>query len=119
MVDTAESLGHRAPLRDLSILFVAWKILIALVVVLSPGIGYDTSSNLLVSQSLQAPTIQSVPPRIGHKLLKFVRWDAIYYTEIARNGHVFEQEWAFGKGLSTVLIGVVNCKVRSIRIDYI
>lgn len=75
---------------SLSVLFVAWKVLILDLAIIAPGHGYDTSATLLPSDS------------------KFVRWDAIYFTELARRGHVYEQEWAFGKGLSTILKSVPN-----------
>lgn len=90
-------------LRTLFAAFVAWKTLILLIVLLSPGIGYDTSSDLLLHTADDVNIAPDVPTNIGHILLKFVRWDAIYFTETARRGHAFEQEWAFGKGLSTVL----------------
>lgn len=64
---------------------VVWKSLILLLTSLAPGPGYDTSTTLLPSTS------------------KLTRWDAIYYVSKARRGDVFEQEWAFGKGLSTLL----------------
>lgn len=32
-----------------------------------------------------------------------MRWDAIYYVQIAHRGIVFEQEWAFGRGFTKVL----------------
>lgn len=75
---------------SLSALFVAWKVLLFDIAIIAPGRGYDTSTTLLPSDS------------------KFVRWDAIYYTETARRGHIFEQEWAFGKGLSTLLRIIPN-----------
>lgn len=66
-------------------IFALWKSLILLVSSLSPGLGYDTSTTLLSTNS------------------KLTRWDGIYYVSKARQGDIFEQEWAFGKGLSTVL----------------
>lgn len=71
-------------LSYISIAFASWKLLILLVAKLTPGLGYDTSTTLLPSTN------------------KLVRWDAIYYVEITRRGHVFEQEWAFD-GLSSAL----------------
>ncbi|RMZ87461.1 hypothetical protein DV736_g5313, partial [Chaetothyriales sp. CBS 134916] len=94
----------RTPLKRLTAVFVAWKFVIALVAVAAPGPGYDTSSTFLhlsarpVLAPLAAPT-----SRTPDLLTKFVRWDAIYFTQITQRGHVFEQEWAFGVGLSTTL----------------
>lgn len=67
------------------LVFIAWKTLLLFLVWLAPGIGYDTSTTLLSSNS------------------KLLRWDAIYYVQTARRGHKFEQEWAFGKGVSTLI----------------
>ena len=33
----------------------------------------------------------------------FVRWDAIYFIQIAHRGVLFEQEWAFGWGFAKLL----------------
>lgn len=65
--------------------FCIWKTVLLFLVWCAPGRGYDTSTTLLNSNS------------------KLLRWDAIYYVHTARHGHVFEQEWAFGTGLSTLL----------------
>lgn len=79
------------PFTILTTIFVLWKAALILIVVASPAPGYDTSTTLLDWQG-------------GHSLLaKFVRWDAIYFTQIAQHGHVFEQEWAWGIGYSSIL----------------
>ena len=80
----------KQPKTSLTIVFFAWKLLLFLVAVSSPGPGYDTSTFL-------------VYPAIAPLLAKFVRWDAIYFTQIARHNYVFEQEWAFGWGFTRVL----------------
>ncbi|RMZ79696.1 hypothetical protein DV738_g3215, partial [Chaetothyriales sp. CBS 135597] len=79
----------RTPLKRLTAVFVAWKVALALVALAAPGPGYDSSSTFL-----------HLNPGF---LAKFVRWDAVYFTQIAQRGHVFEQEWAFGVGLTTTL----------------
>ncbi|RMD39198.1 hypothetical protein DV735_g5932, partial [Chaetothyriales sp. CBS 134920] len=79
----------RKPLKRLTAVFAAWKVAIALVALAAPGPGYDSSSTFL-----------HLSPGF---LAKFVRWDAVYFTQIAQRGHVFEQEWAFGVGLTTTL----------------
>ena len=62
-----------------------------LIVLVSPTPGYDTSTTLLDWQG-------------EHGLLvKFVRWDAIYFTQIAQWGRVHEQQWAWGVGFPNIL----------------
>lgn len=90
-------------LRALFILFVAWKALVLVIALLSPGTGYDTSTSLLGTDSQKAVIAFDPPATHSSALLKLVRWDAIYFTQVADRGHVFEQEWAFGIGVSTVL----------------
>ena len=92
------------PLFLLALVFVSWKTILFVAILSSPGPGYDTSTSLLevlhsvpTNQSLLRPTAAILQTPI----LKFVRWDAIYFTHIALEGHVFEQEWAFGVGLSS------------------
>lgn len=80
----------------LTVFYAGWKGLLLVLVSLAPGIGYDTSTTLLPSSS------------------KLVRWDAIYYVQTAHRGQLFEQEWAFGKGLSTLLSVWDNEKLDSI-----
>lgn len=93
MLDAVTSLWRhplQRPKASLIVTFLAWKLLLFLVAVASPGPGYDTSTFL-------SPR----PPGYVHG--KFVRWDAIYFTQIARRGYVFEQEWAFGWGFTRIL----------------
>ena len=76
------------PIRSLTVAFWLWKVLLYSVVTLCPGLGYDTSTSLLLygdpaTQSLSGP-------------LKFARWDSIYFVDIAEKGYTFEQQWAFG-----------------------
>lgn len=91
--------------RLLVVLFCIWKLLLFSIIALAPGPGYDTSSTLLVDAA--SPVV--LPTKAQHvatslsPVFKFVRWDAIYFTEITRRGYVFEQEWAFGPGFPTVV----------------
>ncbi len=94
------------PIISLTCCFVLWKTLILLVVLFSPGPGYDTSTLLLDSWEASfdgSKTVQNQAERSSRAVYKFIRWDAIYYTEIARRGRLFEQEWAFGYGHTTLL----------------
>lgn len=78
------------PKTSLIVTFFAWKLLLFIVAVSSPGPGYDTSTFL----------VQPSPSYVPSKL---VRWDAIYFTQIASRGYVFEQDWAFGWGFTRIL----------------
>lgn len=78
------------PLLPISTVFLAWKSIVLILIWLSPGQGYDTSTSLLVGAN------------------RLVRWDAIYFVQKAQHGDVFEQEWAFGKGLSTLLSSIAG-----------
>lgn len=84
------------------------------IAILSPGLGYDTSTDLLFEHATTA--VSKHIARDGqtgeaswtqHIASKFVRWDAIYFVTSAQRGYVYEQEWAFGWGLSK-LIGFVS-----------
>ena len=97
--------SFRRPVRSLTIAFWIWKAIIFLAVVACPGPGYDTSTTLLPNQATGTLDVTS---RIKHAdslslPLRFVRWDSIYYVDVAENGYVFEQEWAFGYGYTKVL----------------
>jgi GPI mannosyltransferase 2 len=78
--------------------FVAWKTTLALIALASPGPGYDTSTTLLGWSSEQPPYLS-----------KFVRWDAIYFTQIAQHGHIHEQQWAWGIGYPALLSASARC----------
>lgn len=91
--------------RCLVFLFCLWKAVLFVVIALAPGPGYDTSSTLLndanswnISSATFGETATSAPFP-----LKNVRWDAIYFLQIARRKYVFEQEWAFGPGFPSLV----------------
>jgi hypothetical protein len=79
------------PLRTLTFVFVAWKAILLLIALVSPLPGYDTSTTLLDWQGAHSLTA------------KFVRWDAIYFTQIAQSGRIHEQQWAWGVGFPAIL----------------
>lgn len=86
------------PLVGLTLIFILWKVALILVALSSPGPGYDTSTTLLDFSN-------GAPLYLHHShcpsaVSKFVRWDAIYFIQIAQRGHVFEQEWAFSPGFA-------------------
>ncbi|KAL2404292.1 GPI mannosyltransferase 2 [Exophiala dermatitidis] len=91
------------PLIALTSLFFGWKLCIVVIALASPGIGYDSSTSLLSSKGSPHQILLETPTSLTSPWFKFVRWDAIYFTHISQQGHVYEQEWAFGMGISTVL----------------
>ena len=102
-------LAAQEPIYLLLLLFATWKAFLFVLALSSPGPGYDTSTTLLQlaepvtnDQSHLSPVPLSLKPLI----LKLVRWDAIYYTQVARRGHLFEQEWAFGVGFPRLISSV-------------
>ena len=60
--------------------------------------GYDTSSThlFLDDQSL----FEGLPGRLAVAL---TRWDAIYFVSNSERGYIWEQEWAFQRGLGVVV----------------
>lgn len=90
------------PKKSLVAVSLLWKALILLIALFSPGPGYDTSTTLIQSPppSNDATNLQWLLHRAATKL---TRWDAIYFTTIARRGYVYEQEWAFGWGFTRLI----------------
>ncbi len=85
---------RRRPIRSLILIFAAWKALLLLVALCTPGPGYDTSTVLALRGDAQ------LPGPLTHVINKLTRWDAIYYVKAATRGYRFEQEWAFGWGFT-------------------
>lgn len=78
--------------RRLLAVFCVWKLFLFFVAAVSPGPGYDSSTDILFRQSHLPP---SASPLVQHLLTRLSRWDAIYFTTSASRGHLYEQEWAF------------------------
>jgi hypothetical protein len=92
------------PIKTLTVFFWAWKVILFLVIVNSPGPGYDTSTTLLSDVPLSNGAALGVSGSpFAAAVLKFVRWDSIYFVRIAERGYLFEQEWAFGYGYTRLL----------------
>ena len=93
------------PKISLAISFIAWKVLLLLIACTSPSSGYDTSTTLLMQRQSDS---QHVTGTVSRALAeKLTRWDAIYFTNVAHRGAVFEQEWAFGWGYAK-LVGILG-----------
>lgn len=97
-------------IRLLTVLFFCWKLLLFSVVALAPGPGYDTSTTLLIDDESPSGFLEGVGAVSTNLplVLKFVRWDAIYFSQIAQRGYLFEQEWAFGPGFPNLVAFLHN-----------
>ena len=90
------------PYQTLIAAFLAWKgLLLAIAAGSCVGPSYDTSGSLLLSDG---PANQSVPTLVT----RLTSWDAIYFIQNAKRGYLFEQEWAFGLGLPSLISSVVK-----------
>jgi phosphatidylinositol glycan class V len=107
MLVPARPLDH--PIRNLSILFVSWKVLLLLIAAFSPGPGYDTSTTLYHQSHGDG-----LPLVLRYMLNKLTRWDAIYFIKVATRGYQFEQEWAFGWGFTRFIKLCTACKMSSL-----
>lgn len=92
-----QTLTQRRPVRSLIPAFAAWKALLLLIALCSPGPGYDTSTILALEGDSQ------LPRPLAYVAGKLVRWDAIYFVEVAARGYRYEQEWAWGWGFTRLI----------------
>ncbi|OIW24402.1 mannosyltransferase [Coniochaeta ligniaria NRRL 30616] len=93
----------RRPVPTLLTVFAAWKLFLLLIAVGSTvGPAYDTSGSITLDA---ASTSNGSAPAL---LARLTSWDAIYYTQVARRGYLFEQEWAFGSGITIVIERLVK-----------
>ncbi|KAK4545850.1 hypothetical protein LTR36_002414 [Oleoguttula mirabilis] len=88
--------------------FAAWKLLLLLVAVASPGPGYDTSTGIFFDQYRTSGSDSWLARAVEHVVLRLTRWDAFYFTTSSERGHLYEQEWAFSWLLSRVTSVVAN-----------
>ena len=94
-----------ARIRELTALYLCWKIALILVACASPGPGYDTSTSILFDQ-YQSSSDTWLARTIEHVVLRLTRWDGIYFASSSTHGHINEQEWAFSWVLARVTSGV-------------
>ncbi|PYH64215.1 DUF409 domain protein [Aspergillus vadensis CBS 113365] len=92
--------SFRHPYRSLFSVFLLWKALLLLLAILTPGPGYDTSTTLFPWHKNTSEIEGIIPSTLRRISTKLTRWDSIYFTEAARRGHLFEQEWAFSYAFS-------------------
>ena len=97
----ARPLNH--PRGFLVLCFFAWKSVLLCIALTSPGPGYDTSTGLLHPDLNLAQAKPGSECEQISQLKSLVRWDAIYFTQIARRGYLWEQEWAFGWGFANLI----------------
>lgn len=105
---------EQSPHGSLSILFSLWKALLLILAFLGPGPGYDTSTDLLfrtsAAQNPDSLTSSISGTLLQHLSLKLVRWDAIYFVSAAKDGYIYEQQWAFGWGFTTLIKKISQCR---------
>ncbi|KAL8796240.1 MAG: hypothetical protein Q9195_001355 [Heterodermia aff. obscurata] len=106
----------RSPKRYLALYWGLWKSFVFILALASPGIGYDSSTDVLLAAQSTPESPNRDLDLFRYGLQKFVRWDAIYFTKIAQRGYLFEQEWAFGWGFTRLLH--LGARVFSYIINY-
>ncbi|KAF2130383.1 glycosyltransferase family 76 protein [Dothidotthia symphoricarpi CBS 119687] len=82
-------------LRQLVLVFCAWKVLLLLLAAYCPGPGYDTSALISLDNGNNRHDHFDTSPRYYRLALNLFRWDALYFVKGAERAKVHEQEWAF------------------------
>lgn len=99
-----------SPYRTVTIVFVAWKVLLLAVAAgsqVSPT--YDSSSSLLILH----PRTADDGSLVRRLITRLVSWDAIYFVKAVQRGYLFEQEWAFGSALPTCISLIIRGRLSS------
>ncbi|PKX93914.1 DUF409 domain protein [Aspergillus novofumigatus IBT 16806] len=107
------------PYKSLLTVFAFWKTLLLFLAVFSPGPGYDTSTTLRLDRNA-TNAVGDGPFTASLRLVstKLTRWDAIYFTEVASRGYIFEQEWAFGYGFTKLINFFASALQKTGAVDY-
>ncbi|KAI5801608.1 GPI mannosyltransferase 2 [Peziza echinospora] len=92
----------KKPYISLTLLFVITRIALFSLALLTPSPAYDSSTNLILPppDDANVGAIWLVLTKLAERL---TRWDAIYFVKVSERGYLFEQEWAFGWGFTTVV----------------
>ncbi|EEB05289.1 pig-V [Schizosaccharomyces japonicus yFS275] len=101
-------------------LFCFWTLLLqAISVMFSKLLAFDDSSALLLKQNPFPGRNQLIETLFN----AFIRWDSIYFVDMAMHGRKYEQEWAFSQVWPALmrkvafftddmaLVGVIGCYV--------
>lgn len=100
-------LSPARPVRFLLALFAACKcFLLAVALGAAVGSDYDTSTSLFFDG------LYGSDARVPALAARLTRWDALYFVKRARSDYVYEQEWAFGAGMPT-LVGALGAALPS------
>lgn len=92
------------PIRTLTGWLVAWKLFLLLIMLVSPGPGYDTSTTFLLDGWNNSGESSSVlKSLLSSAVQKLSRWDSIYFLQVSQRGYRYEQEWASSYGYTTLL----------------
>ncbi|KAK6438192.1 ER membrane glycoprotein subunit of the GPI transamidase complex-like protein [Oleoguttula sp. CCFEE 5521] len=78
-------------------LFWAWKLLLVLIAIATPGPGYDTSTDLWLASDRYTDSLPWFAWPAQRLVSRLVRWDALYFVTSSTRGHQTEQEWAFSR----------------------
>ena len=93
--------SHSAAIPRLLAVFFLWKLVLLILAAASPGPGYDTSTDLLLSALPVDATLPSVAS--ARVLSRLVRWDALHIVSTVQRGYLYEQDWAWGWGYTRLL----------------
>lgn len=103
------TINHQVTQRPhlcLLVSFVVWKLLLFIIVFVTPSPAYDTSTTILLRS--RDPSQKTTENTLFSALLasaaeKLTRWDALYYVKVAERGYANEQEWAFSWGYTQLV----------------
>lgn len=89
-----------SPIQSLLVVFGLWKTIVLVAALCSPGPGYDSSGVLYQPDVADSGVLEKIAAHVGSRLSS---WDAIYFTEIAKNGYYHEQFYMAGYGWTSLI----------------